>query len=206
VKQSIVWASILMLIGVLALIGMYVDLSPWVWIIALGAAGAISLIVYLTERTSWSLLIPAYVMLAIAVGVALGTLNVLRDGIVAVYVLIVIAAPFLTVYLRDRVQWWFLIPAYVLLAVALMILLQELGILSDELTAPYVLFAIAIPFYVVFIRDRAQWWFLIPAAVLTIVGLSLLAAADVGAYIVPILLVAAGVVLLVRLLLRRRRT
>jgi hypothetical protein len=205
VKQSIIWAGILMLVGVLALIGMYVTLSPWVWVIALGAAGVIALVVYLTDRSSWSLMIPAYVMLAIAVLIALVTADVMHDEVVAVFVLVVIAIPFLALYLRDTKQWWWLVPGYVLLAVALMLLLEEAGILGDALTASYVLFAIAIPFFVVYIRDRKQWWFLIPAIVLTIIGLGLLGAADVGAYIVPILLLIAGVVLIVRLVMRGRR-
>ena len=40
--------------------------------------------------------------------------------------------------------------------------------------------------------------------VLTIVGLSLLAAVDLGAYIVPVVLIAAGAVLIVRMVRRGR--
>jgi len=204
VKQSIVWAGILMLVGILALINVYVSLGAWVWVAALAAAGAVALAVYLTDRSNGSLLVPAYVALAVALLIALTTLGALRGEAVAVFVLLVIAIPFLTIWLRDRRQWWSLIPAYVLCAVALMLALQDARILSEQLTAPYVLFCIAIAFFVVYARNRKQWWFLIPAGVLTIVGLSLLIAADVGTYIVPLILVAAGVVIVVRLLVRRR--
>jgi hypothetical protein len=144
-------------------------------------------------------------MAAIAVLVALLTLDVLQGDIVAIFVLVVIALPFLAVYLRDRAQWWFLIPAYVLLAVAVMIGLESAGILGDELTATFVLLCVAVPFFIVFLRNREQWWFLIPAGVLTIIALGLLATANVGAYIVPVVLIIAGVVLAVRLLTGSRR-
>lgn len=205
VKRALVLGGILMLVGVLAFIDVFVDLSPWVWVILFAAAGVGALAVYLTDRSDWSLLIPAYVMLAIALLIALAESQILRGEAVAVFVLIVIALPFLVVFLRNRSQWWALIPAYVLAAVALMIGLQEIGILSDAVTAPYVLAAIAIPFFVVFARNRRQWWFLIPAGVLTIVALSLLIAEDVGGYVGPVILVVVGIVIVARLLTRGRR-
>ena len=206
VKRALVLGGILMLVGVLAFIDVFVDLSPWVWVILFAAAGVGALAVYLTDRSDWSLLIPAYVMLAIALLIALAESQIVRGEAVAVFVLIVIALPFLVVFLRNRSQWWALIPAYVLAAVALMIGLQEIGILSDAVTAPYVLAAIAIPFFVVFARNRRQWWFLIPAGVLTIVALSLLIAEDVGGYVGPVILVVVGIVIVARLLTRGRRT
>jgi hypothetical protein len=205
-KQSLVWAGILMLVGVLALIDVYVDLGPWVWVAALAVSGVVALLVYLTDRANWSLLVPAYVTLAIALLITLVTVDVLHDDVVAVFVLTVIAIPFLIAFLRNRTWWWFLIPAYVLLAIALMIALQEVGVLGDDATASYVLFAIAIPFFYVFSRNTRQWWFLIPAGVLTIIGLGLLAAAEIGRYILPIILVIVGVVIAVRLLRGRGPT
>ena len=199
-KQALVWAGILMLVGVLALVDVFASLSPWTWVIVSGAAGVGALAVYLTDRADWSLLLPAYVMFVIALLIALDTSRVLRGEATAVFVLIAVALPFLVVYLRNRSQWWALIPAYVLAAVALMLGLQEAGVLSESLTAPYVLFVIAIPFFVIFARKPKQWWPLIPAVVLTIVGLSLLIATDVGGYIGPVILVVIGVVIAARLL------
>jgi hypothetical protein len=74
------------------------------------------------------------------------------------------------VYLMDRSDWSLLIPAYVLWVVALFLALITLNVLRDEFIATYVLVAIALPFLAVFLRDHAQWWALIPAYVLTAVG------------------------------------
>ena len=54
------------------------------------------------------------------------------------------------------------------------------------------LFAVAIPFFVTYIRNRENWWALIPAGVISVVGLSLLIAARAAEYIVPTLLIIAG--------------
>jgi hypothetical protein len=171
VKRALVWAGILVMVGVLALIEVFVSLSPWVWVVLLVAAGAGAVAVYLTDRADWSLLIPAYVMFVVALLIVLTTLHVLLDDAAAVLVLIAIAIPFLVVFLRNRKQWWALIPSYVLVAVALMIGLEGAGILGEPLVAPFVLMAIAIPFLVVFLRNRKQWWALIPAYVLAAVAL-----------------------------------
>ena len=67
------------------------------------------------------------------------------------------------VFLWDRSEWWPLIPTYVLWAIAGLLALVELNVLRDQFLPTYVLCTIAIPFIVVYSRDRAQWWALIPA-------------------------------------------
>jgi hypothetical protein len=58
----------------------------------------------------------------------------------------------------------------------------------------YVMFAIALPFYYVFLRNRANWWALIPAGIMTLVGLGLFTASF--PLIMPIALIGSGVLLL----------
>jgi hypothetical protein len=148
------------------------------------------------------MLLAAYVLWAIAVLVALVTLDVLHDEAVAFYVLLVIALPFFAVYLRDRALQWALIPAYVLLAIAVMVGLIGLGVLDDLLVPAYVLLAIALPFFVIYVRDRRYWWPLIPGGILAVIGLGFLVAG--AAYIGALVLVLIGVGLLVRAFVRRK--
>jgi hypothetical protein len=164
----------------------------------LGAFG-----LYLTDRSDWAMLLATYVLWAIALLVALITWDVLHDEGVTFFVLPAIALPFLAVYYRDRAQWWALIPAYVLLAVALMIGLTEWGLLEDELVASYVLFVIAIPFFVVYVRNRSQWWWLIPGGILAIVGLAFLIAEGAIEYIGALVLLVVGAYMLVRVFTQR---
>ncbi|NIV35284.1 MAG: hypothetical protein GWN58_39265 [Anaerolineae bacterium] len=202
-KQALVWGGLLILLGVMLAVEQFIGLSAWIWVAALAVAGLGAFGLYLTDRSQWGLLIPAYVLWAIAGLVALLTLNVLRDGAVATYVLTAIALPFLYVFLRDRAQWWALIPAYVLLAIGVMVGLIEGGILSDLLIPAYVMFAIAIPFFGVYARNTQYWWALIPGGIMAAMGLAFLIAEAAAQYVAPAVLVIAGVWILVRMFVRR---
>jgi threonine/homoserine/homoserine lactone efflux protein len=60
--------------------------------------------------------------------------------------------------------------------VGVMVGLIGLGVLDDLLIPTYVMFAIAIPFFVVYARDTKQWWALIPGGIMVVIGLSFLVA------------------------------
>lgn len=202
-KQGIVWGGLLILFGIMALVETYTDLGPWVWAIALATAGLLVLLVFLTDRSEYGLLLPTYVLWAVAGLVALTESNILQDPWIAFYVLTAIGLPFLVVYFRDRRQWWALIPGYVLLVIGLMVVLLESGILSDLLVPAYVMFAIAIPFLVVFALNRKLWWALIPGGVLLIIGSAFLIAEAAVQYILPAIFIVLGIVILVRVFTRK---
>jgi hypothetical protein len=205
-RQGIVWGGLLILFGVVGLVATFADLTAWLWVAILAAAGLGVFGVYLTDRSEWGLLIPAYVLWVVALMVALITLNVVRDEFIATYVLAAIALPFLVVFVRDRESWWALIPAYVLLTVGIMVGLIEGGVLSDLLIPAYVMFAIAVPFIVVYARDPKEWWPLIPGGIMAVIGLAFLVAEAQVQYIGPAVLVLVGVWILVRQFTRREPT
>jgi len=202
-KRGVIWGGLLILLGGLLLVDQFTDLTEWVWVAALVFSGLVALGVYLSDRSDGWLLLTAYILLAVAGLVALFTLNLLPDELVAVYVLLAIALPFLGVFLRDRSQWWALIPAYVLLAVALMYWLMETGILTDLLVPGYIMFAIAIPFFVVYGSNTRQWWALIPAGILTIIGIAIFFVGAAVQYLGAVLLVIAGLWILIRVFTRK---
>jgi hypothetical protein len=202
-RQGLIWSAVLILVGVLLLVGQFTELSAWMWVALLAAAGLGAFGLYLTDRSDWGTLLAAYVLWAIAALVALVTLDVLHDDAVAFYVLLIIALPFFAVYWRDRALWWALIPAYVMLAVAVMVGLIGLGVLDDMLIPAYVLLVIALPFFVVYYRDRRNWWALIPGGILAVIGLAFLIAAAAVAYIGALVLIVIGAVLLLRVFARR---
>ncbi len=197
-KRGLVWGGLLIALGVLLLIQVYVDLTAWIWVAVLAAAGFGAFLIYLTDPSDWGMLIPAYVLWAVAGLVALIELDVLMDEWIALYVLSAIALPFLAGFLRDRKRWGLLIPAYVLLAVGLMVGLIGAGVLDDLLVPAYVMFAIAIPFLLVFVRNRANWWALIPGGIMAVIGLSFLIAESAIEYIFPVAVILVGVWILVR--------
>lgn len=202
--QAIVLGGLLVLAGVLLLLQTYVDLSAWLWFLLLTVGGLAALAFFLADRSNLGMLITTYVLLGIALLLALVMLNVLRDEGVAVYVLSAIALPFLAVYARDRQHWWALIPAYVMLTLALMLALIGAGVLGEGLVPAYVLFAIAIPFFAVYAWDRAKWWALIPAGVMTAIGLFFVIAEAALQWLAPVLLILVGIWILARMLNQRR--
>jgi len=203
-KPGIVWGGLLILLGGMLLIERFIDLSAWLWVAALAVAGFGVYGVYATDRSERWLLVLSYALLAIALMVALITLELLQDLYVATYVLAAIALPFLVAFLRgDRTKWGALIPVYILLAVGLMVGLIGGGILEDTLIASYALFSVAIPFFVVYARDTKQWWALIPGGITAIIGLSFLIAQATAVYIVPAALIIVGAWVLVRQFTRK---
>jgi uncharacterized membrane protein HdeD (DUF308 family) len=101
-----------------------------------------------------------------------------------------------TVYQKDKERWWLLIPAYALVAVAGLIVLETIFPRAEDLSGAYVMFAIAAPFIYVYLRNNKNWWALIPGGMMAVIGLGLLINSLVT--VLPALLIVAGIYLLVR--------
>src|SRR5574341_354504 len=111
-----------------------------------------------------------------------------------------IGATFFSVYLADHRNWWALIPAYAVWATAGIVLLAALLQVSGAWIVAYVMFAIATPFFYVFMRNRQHWWALIPGGIMGSIGLGFLIAglASSVAPLIPVLMIVGGLYLLVR--------
>ncbi len=191
--------GLLIVFGVLSLLGNFIlDLTGLMWAAALAAGAVVVYGIYLSDRSQWWLQIPAYVLLALAGLIGLTVLNILQDEWIASYVLFAIGLPFLYVYARHPRDWWPLIPAYTMAAIGTMVALISLGILNDLLIPAYVNLAIALPFLFVYLRNRRNWWALIPGGIMAAIGLSFLAGAGAFNLLVPAILIAGGVFLLAR--------
>ena len=138
-------------------------------LILLAAAALFFGVFLFNHKQRWSL-IPAYVLLAIAL-VTLLEVSV-SDEILAAMILWSIALPFLVVFLINRKNWWALIPAYILIIIGLITFIASGG--DDELIGSIILFTIAIPFFIVYFNNRENWWAIIPAGVLTSIGLAIM--------------------------------
>ncbi len=197
-KPGLVLGGLLILFGVLALLETITDLSAWIWVAVLTIGGLGVYAIYAMDRNEKWLLIISYVMLAVAGLVTLLTLGVLKDAFVATYVLLAIALPFFIAFLSNRNNWGLLIPAYVLTVIGVMVPLIELGVLGDTLIATYVLLAIALPFFVVYLVNKKNWWGLIPGGILAVIGLGLLIAEASADLLFAAALILAGILIVVR--------
>ena len=170
-KRSAVWGIVLITFGAAALLDSFVGLSDWmaVGIIALG--GVLAFGIFLTDRKDWTLLIPSYVLLAVAGIAAVAISDLLKGEMIATVVLTLVALPFVAVFLLNRANWWALIPSWVLLAIAAMIFLIGQNLLRGGIIPLYVLSSIGLPFFVVYLLNRDHWWALIPAYSMFVIGI-----------------------------------
>lgn len=145
---------------------------------------------------TWSY-IPAYVMIVMAGMFFFISIGVARH--LGSYFTFAIALPFLFIYFKDmKKHWWALIPAYVNFAVGFMIFFAVTGMLPGTALAAYIMFAIAAPFFFLFIRNPRQWYWLIPGGVMGLVGAGLLVGRFLYllAYILPGFMILGGIALL----------
>ena len=170
-KQSLGWGILLICAGIAAIIEQVADVSAWYQVTIFLVGSIVSLIFYLGDRSNWLLLIPTYIMLLVAVVGAILEFDILNGDLIGAFVLVLIAAPFLVVYFNNRNNWWAIIPSFILFAIALMLFLSSVNVLSDDLIGPFVLFSIAIPFLVVYFRNKENWWALIPAYTMIVIGI-----------------------------------
>jgi hypothetical protein len=202
-KSNLTVGVLLIILGIAAFIETFTDLTSWGWVIVLFSMGIFSAAVYWKQRSNMVFMIPTYSLWSIAGLIGLTSLNFLGE-IIATYVLVAIGFPFLVFWLKDKTHWWLLIPAYVLVVVGVMVAFIGFGWLTNFLIPAFVMFAIATPFFVVYFRDSKNWWSLIPGGVLGLIGLSFLLASQEVKFLVPVLMVAVGVVIVFRNIVKSR--
>ncbi len=124
---------------------------------------------YLADRTrNWWALIPGGVMLFLTLTMFLAD-SAGGEWIGALF-LFLIALSFLAVYLNNRTRTWALIVAYVLVVLSIAPIMSTGGRDADYY-GPIFLFAVALPFFVVYLRSRENWWAIIPAGAITTIAL-----------------------------------
>jgi len=98
----------------------------------------------------------------------LNNLNIIRWGnLVWAAIAAVAAIALFAAVVRDRRQWWYLIPGMVLTAVAATILLEYFApALESQWSGSLFLGLIGLAFWAIFAIDRKMWWAIIPGGVL----------------------------------------
>lgn len=124
------------------------------------------LVAYLTDRTrNWWALIPCGIMLFLAM-VTLLVDNVGGEWIGSLF-LFLIALSFFVVYLNNHARTWALLVAYIMFVLSIAPAMSSGGGEMAAYFGAVFLFAIALPFFVVYFRSPENWWAIIPAGVMT---------------------------------------
>ena len=191
------WIWVFALISVAAVIEYAViGWKEWGWLFPAGAFGGVALVLvlatngvnsavvaspvffgllipfaaaYLTDRTgNWWALIPGGIMLFL--GLTMLLVDDLGGEWVGAMLLLMFAFAFLIVYLTGRERTWALLVTYIFGVLSLAPMLaafEQMGAYFGVV----LMFAIALPFYIVYFRSpENNWWAIIPAGVLSVIG------------------------------------
>lgn len=203
-RATVLWGVGLLILGVLLLfqnLGFLEDVIPVIWIGLFAAGGMAFIGIYTSRRERWWAIIPGGALLGIALLMLLEQIvPQLSKVIGGALFLAILGSSFLVVLIVSRENWWAVIPAGVLLSAALVALLDQLA--PQVETGAIMLLGIAATFGVLSRMRTPQGrlsWPLLPAAVLSAIGLLLLAQSfQVSALVIALLMMAVGGYLLLR--------
>ncbi len=168
------WGLVLVLVGGWFLVTGRTNLTIYDPNLGIMLTGGLSLLFFSSYFISgpkrWGWLFPACILAAMTLVVLLSQVPRAGGGMLAAPMLVAVGVPFLVAYLQSpKDRGWALIPVYVMAALTLIVFLVD-GI-SGELAGTLVLLMIAMPFLVVYLRNRQRRWPLIPFGVLAWISL-----------------------------------
>jgi len=135
---------------------------------------------YLTDRSrNWWALIPGAVMFFLAM-VTLLVDNTSGEWVGSLF-LFMIGLSFLVVYLNNRTRTWALLVAYIMGVLSLAPAMASGGGDTAAYFGSVFLFAVALPFFILYFRSEKNWWAIIPAGVMT--TLAVIAGAAIAGWI-----------------------
>ncbi|MGC9523214.1 MAG: hypothetical protein ACP5HG_15190 [Anaerolineae bacterium] len=208
-RSRTIWGVLLILMGILFLL-------ESLGVLAIGGAWALLFVVaglafgytFLEDRANWWAVIPAMTLLGIAALIAVNTYAP-RAGETwgASIFLGALSLAFWIIFLTTGMeQWWALIPGGVLLSLAGAIALEP--IIAEETFVGLFMLGIGLTFALVYLLSKqreSMSWALIPAGILSMIGIIFFSAAtETAALIWPAVLIVIGAYLLLRSLRQRR--
>jgi hypothetical protein len=200
----IVGGVLLIAVGILALlqgIGVLADVAPLLWALIVGAGGALFLYIFLTSRANWWAIIPGFLLLSVGTLIALESLfPAMSGGWGGALVMGGIGLAFWVVYFLKREHWWAIIPGGVMVTIALVTGLSS--VLEGVETGGIFFLGLGLTFGLLAFLPSPEGrmrWALIPAAILLIMGVVIMAAAvEILNYLWPVALILVGVYLVFR--------
>jgi len=207
-ESRVFWGALLILGGVLFLLQNLFGyrLGGLFWMVVFGLGGLFFISVFLANRENWWALIPGLTLLGIGLAVGMTTIAPAIGGIFGgVFVLGSIGLSFLIIYLVKRDFWWAMIPAGVLLSLAIIVGLESF--ISDFEFVSLFFVGMGLTFAIVAMLpspDGKQRWAWIPAGILLLIGVVF--GAFTGAllgYVWPVALIVVGLILIYRTLTSR---
>ncbi len=181
---------------------LHVDVGALVFAGLFVLGGAIFFYVFVNNNEHWWALIPGFTLVGIGGLIAMAELAPGLSEFGGGFFLGMIGASFLVIYLLHREFWWAIIPAGVLLTLAVVALIAPF---SGAISGAVFFFGLAITFGVLGLMPvgKTEKWPWIPAGICAAIGLIILATSNaltntIFAYIWPAALLVIGVYMVVR--------
>jgi len=177
----------------------------WFWTTIFGGGGLVFLAVYASNRKQWWALIPGASLIGVGLLIFLDTVPAVPDEVGVGIMLLCISLAFWVIFLGDRSQWWALIPAGVLIVVAVIPIIEAQG-LSGPVIGGLFFIGIGLVFTVLYLFSFSNpdlRWAKYPAIPLFLIGLLVIFASQLLTWW-PLLLVLLGLYLLLRMMTGRR--
>ena len=203
-RTNLILGALLLLGGFFLLLvnfDVFGDLSATAWGFFFVIGGLVFIALYLGNRQQWWPIIPGLTLVGVGLLILLSGAGLEGEWLPAILFL-AIGAAFLVVYLSQPASnWWAIIPGGVMGSLALVLIAGDAG-------GAVMLLGLAATFGLVYLQGMVRglhqqfWWALIPAGVLAIIGLFLLAGAvEQMAWVArlwPLVLILVGVGVLLR--------
>ncbi len=209
-ELNIVWGGLLVVLGVLLLLqslGVLGKGMTLLWAVLFGIGGLVFLYVFYTNRANWWAIIPSFALLGLAA--LLGLEAVTPGGVGRLggsLFLGAIALSFWAVYLLNRENWWAIIPAGVLSTLTVVAGLPDS--LQGTVTGGLFFIGLAATFGLVYLlpgKEGQMKWALIPAGILFLIGLMVMAAsASLINVLWPLALIVVGGYIILRNFVSRK--
>ncbi|MBN1937260.1 MAG: hypothetical protein JW934_21550 [Anaerolineae bacterium] len=175
-QNRLFWGLLLVGVGVILLF-QNLNIFKFVWDVAwigiLGVGSALFFMTFLGNRSQWWAVIPSAALLGLALSAAVSLLfPALGARVGGALFLIVLAQSFWIIYLRDRGQWWAIIPCGALFTIAAVDLVETL--LPRVETGGLFFLGLGATFGLVYLLPASQGrmrWAIIPAVILIAIGL-----------------------------------
>jgi hypothetical protein len=200
-RSSVLWGSLLVLGGLLLLLQNLGILPPGnlFWGVLLALGGVFFFSIFFQNRTNWWALVPAFTLMSVALVVILGRFAPDLAGVWGgALVLGGIGVSFLLIYWIERGQWWTLIPAGVMLTLAVVALIGEMA--PEMETGGIFFLGLGATFGILSFTSTSTGqlrWAWIPAAILAVMGILLMTAlGNLVAYLLPTALILLGAYLI----------
>jgi hypothetical protein len=210
IESGVLWGGLLVVLGVLFLMqSLNIISGTWtlLWAVLFGLGGLAFVYVFTNDRAkNWWSIIPGFTLLGLAALMFLETIFPRSGSWGGGFFLGAIALSFWVIYITRREFWWAVIPAGVLSTLAVVAMLPSF--MGGDLSGGLFFIGIGLTFALVYLLPTTEGrmkWALIPAGILIVMGVLVMAAsASLINYLWPLVLIALGVYVLWRNLTGRK--